>query len=75
MKRFVPAIAIILGYAGLMIWARDNIEKDRLPVVAMWSVHFLFLALAAFLNRQIWKDKKVMAASQSSRKTSNEEAA
>ena len=74
-KRFVPAIAIILGYAGLMIWARDNIEKDRLPVVAMWSVHFLFLALAAFLNRQIWKDKKVMAASQSSRKTSNEEAA
>ncbi|GAA3912404.1 LPS export ABC transporter permease LptF [Litoribacillus peritrichatus] len=59
-KRFVPAIGIILGYAGLMIWARDNIEKETLPVIAIWAVHILFIGLAAFLNRQIWKDKKIM---------------
>ncbi|GLQ32092.1 LPS export ABC transporter permease LptF [Litoribrevibacter albus] len=61
-KRFVPAIIIILGYAGLMIWARDNIEKDKLHPVVMWSVHLVFIALAVFLNRQIWKDKAIMAA-------------
>ena len=59
-KRFVPAILIILGYVGLMIWARNNIEKDKLPVMVMWSVHLIFIGLAVFLNRQIWKDKKIM---------------
>lgn len=62
-KRFVPAILIILGYVGLMIWARNNIEKDKLPVIVMWSVHFIFIGLAVFLNRQIWKDKKIISGS------------
>lgn len=62
-KRFVPAILIILGYAGLMIWARDNIEKEKVPVIAIWSVHLIFIVLAAFLNRQIWQDRKILAGS------------
>jgi lipopolysaccharide export system permease protein len=60
-KRFVPAIAIILAYAGLMIWARDNIEKDRIHVLMIWLVHLIFIALAVFLNRQVWQHKKIMA--------------
>ena len=62
-KRFVPAIMIILSYVGLMIWARNNIEKDKLPVIVMWSVHFIFIGLAIFLNRKVWKDKKIIAGS------------
>jgi lipopolysaccharide export system permease protein len=62
-KRFVPAILIILTYAGLMIWARDNLEDDKFHPVVMWSVHLLYLGLAVFLNRQIWKDKRIMAES------------
>lgn len=65
-KRFVPAIIIILAYAGLMIWSRDNIEKEKIHPIVMWSVHFVFIGLAAFLNRQIWKDKKIMAGSRAS---------
>ncbi|MCP5160269.1 MAG: LPS export ABC transporter permease LptF [Hahellaceae bacterium] len=47
----LPAMLIYVGYLGLLIVARNKLEKGKIPEwIGVWAVHFVFFSIAMFLN-------------------------
>ncbi len=55
--KLFPAIMLYLLYVGLLIWARDGIEKGDIGAFpGVWGVHALFLlvGMALMYGEQVW---------------------
>lgn len=63
----LPAMLIYIAYLGLLITARDLLEKQRIPVwLGLWWVHLLFLGVALALQfgrdfRWRWRARRAQA--------------
>lgn len=56
--KLFPAILLYLLYVGMLIWARDSIEKGSLGAFpGVWMVHalFLLLGLGLMYGEQAWQ--------------------
>ncbi|WP_369602205.1 LPS export ABC transporter permease LptF [Hahella sp. SMD15-11] len=66
--KLLPAMLLYISYLGLLIFARKQIEKGRVPAeLGMWWVHGLYLIIALWLLyseslRLWWKRRAVRAA-------------
>lgn len=48
--KMLPAILLMIGYLGLLIWGKTAIEKQQIPIkYGLWWAHALFAVIAAYL--------------------------
>lgn len=47
--KLIPAIFLYMLYLGLLIAARGQMDKGKLPIFFFWIIHFIFLSIALTL--------------------------
>ncbi|MBM6552220.1 LPS export ABC transporter permease LptF [Marinomonas ostreistagni] len=48
--KMLPAIALLIGYLGLLIWGKTALEKQQIPInLGLWWIHALFALIGGYL--------------------------